>query len=337
MPIYPLKFNPIFIEKIWGGRRLANQLGKNLPLPESRTFGESWELSDLPGHESTIANGPHAGRTLFEIITEFGSDFLGDIQLTPDNRFPLLIKFLDAHAPLSVQVHPSSQYVNDHPDSARIKNEAWYIIDADENAVIYRGIRPGISPEAFAQHVKDGPAVIDDLVTFRATPNRCFYIPSGTVHAIGPGILLAEIQTTSDDTFRLHDWGRIDRPLHIKQALQCATIGPCDTREIERRSHVAGAFTTISRLCDCEDFRIEKVRMSEGYGQEIPYNRAAVWIVLKGEGVITNTPAKVDVEFSRGEVLLLPAGMDIARVDFEKDSSWLEIQPAIPFESTRLA
>ena len=165
-------------------------------------------------------------------------------------------------------------------------------------------------------------------------------MPSGTCHAIGPNVLLCEIQTPSDSTFRLYDWGRPETPerhLHIEEALACMHLQPTDVREIEKRSHIAGVFTTVSRLCSCDDFTIEKVRMFEGFGQEISYNRPAVWVVLEGAGTISKTPAKVDVPFGKGDVLLMPACMDDARVDMDADTVWLEVQFPQRLEEQRFA
>ncbi len=336
MSIYPLKFEPIYIDKVWGGRRIESHFGKVLPEPIDRKIGESWELADLPGHESVVAEGPLAGKTLREVVEHYGSVILGDLELTPAGRFPLLIKFLDANTTLSLQVHPDQDYLNEHPEFGVPKHEAWYIIDAAPEAVIYRGIREGVTAEVFRKHLEEG-CVEDDLVKIRAKPGHCYFVPAGTVHAIGAGVFLAEIQKPSDTTFRLYEWGRTGREVHVEQGLACCSFHPPDVREIEQRSHIGAAFTLVSQICNSPDFRIEKVRMVEGYGQEIPYDRPAVWVVLEGAGMISNTPAQVDVHFQSGEVLLLPAGMDDARVDFDEDTVWLEVQFPALLENILLA
>jgi len=329
MSVYPLKFEPIFVETVWGGRRLGPQLGKNPPGDESTPIGESWELADFDGARSVVANGPHAGRTLHEVLEEYGEAFLGDLALTPEGGFPLLVKFLDTAAPLSIQVHPTEEAARENPDMGKAKHEAWYVIDAAEDAWIARGFTETVNPETVRRHVETG--TIDQIIRRIPTKaGRCHYVPAGTIHAIGPGILLAEIQTPSTTTYRLYDWERTDRELHLDQALRSMRFTPTDVRENERRSHIGGVFTAVSRICDCEHFRIEKVRMAEGYEQAIPYNRPAVWVLLEGAGAITKTPGGVDVPFQRGDVLLLPSGMDDAMVGFNANTAWLEVQfPAL--------
>ena len=149
------------------------------------------------------------------------------------------------------------------------------------------------------------------------------YLPSGTCHALGAGLLVAEVQTPSDTTFRVYDWGRTDRALHVEAAMESIHFGPAQTARYEKRTHIAGMHTHVSRLCACDFFRIEKVRMSEAYEQEIPYNQPTVWMVLQGHGVIEMTDGKM--EFARGETLLLPARMNEPRVKILEDTVWLEV------------
>ncbi len=333
---YPLQFAPRFVPKVWGGRRLATVLGKDLPGGDSDLIGESWEVCDLPEHSSIITNGPWAGQSIRQVIDREGLSLMGRLPLLEDGSFPLLIKYLDTRAPLSVQVHPASEYASNHPEVGIPKNEAWYILEAEPGSYIYRGLQPGVTPESLRTALERGDM---DAVLQRipAKAGRCYYSPAGVVHAIGPGILLAEIQTPSDVTFRMHDWGRTDRELHLDAAIEAVQYDPLDVRQEEKRSHVAGVFSTVSLICNTPHFRIEKVRAFEGFGQELPYNHAAVWMIVDGHGTISNTPARVDVDFKRGDVLFLPAGLDEARVDLHSDSAWLEIQVPASIENIRLA
>ncbi|MFG0331537.1 MAG: type I phosphomannose isomerase catalytic subunit [Phycisphaerales bacterium] len=328
MALYPLKFEPVFKEKVWGGRRIAD-LSRDLPGTETTRIGESWELCDFDDARSVVANGPLAGRTLHEIIREHRDAMLGSLELDASGDFPLLVKYLDAREPLSIQVHPNPEQCRGN-SAARPKSEAWYILEADPDAVIYRGIRPGVSAEELRRRVESGDAeaIIAALVAEKVKPDQLYYLPAGTLHALGAGVVVAEVQTPSDTTYRLWDWNRdTGRELHIDEALRCVDFDAAKAmRRAERRSHIAGVFTTISRVCSCEHFQIERVRMVEEYGQEIPYDRPAVWVVLRGKGAISNTPAGVDVEFDRGDVLLLPAGMNEARVDLHAETVWLDIQ-----------
>ena len=266
---------------------------------------------------------------------------MGRLETTGGGDFPLLVKFLDARANLSVQVHPSAAYAQAHPD-AHLKSEAWYVIDADADAAIYKGVKPGVTRDQLRDAIASG-GVEDLLIRVPVKAGDCHYLPSGTCHALGGGILVAEVQTPSDTTFRVYDWGRPDRQLHVEQALACIQLGPPEVTEHEKRSHVAGMFTTVTRLVTCEHFRIERVRMSEGYQQEIPYDQPVVWVVLQGRGeIFPHQPGSTDgqlstsrsgsrvgawsaVSFQAGQTWLIPAGLEHAWVALEKDTVWLEV------------
>src|ERR1019366_4568105 len=214
MSLYPLKFKPRFVEKMWGGRKIQTVLGK--ALPTQKPVGESWELYDFPPGvvegssewvSAEIANGPLAGRTLHWVVGEFGRDLTGDVPLVGQGgqggagQFPILIKFLDAREDLSVQVHPDQDYANTHP-GAHLKSEAWYILQNDENARLLKGLTRGTSREIFEQAIGQGN-VEKHIQSIPVNPGQCFYLPSGTIHALGAGILAAEVQTPSDTTFRV--------------------------------------------------------------------------------------------------------------------------------------
>jgi len=260
-----------------------------------------------------------------EACAILGKDLLGRLTLTPAGDFPLLVKFLDSRQNLSVQVHPSEPYAAEHPE-AHLKSEAWYIVEAEPGSVIYKGIHEGVTPAQFRAAIEANTreAVEPLMIAVPARVGDCHYLPSGTCHALGKGILVAEVQTPSDTTFRVFDWGRQGRELHIGQAMQCIHFGPPDVAQYEKRTHVAGIFTAVSCLVSCEFFRIEKVRMSEAYQQEIPYDQPTVWIVLKGKGRIELKNAD-PVPFTRGETLLLAANMDDAKVILDEDTIWLEV------------
>jgi len=330
MSLYPLKFDPIYKEKVWGGRTLE-KIGRTLPGNSETKIGESWELVDLAatsvsggggGEErSVVTNGRLAGKTLNQLIKQFGKELIGDLPLTAGGNFPLLVKFLDARENLSVQVHPSQAYADAH-DQAHLKSEAWYVVEADPQGCIYKGIKQGVTPQQFQQAIEEGN-VEELMIKFPVKRGDCHYLPSGTCHALGQGVLVAEVQTPSDTTFRVYDWGRQGRELHIQEAMACIDFGPCNTDE-DKRSHVAGMFTTISRLVSCEYFIIERVRMCEGYEQEIPYDQPSIWMVIQGQGQVVLDDGSA-TDFTRGETLLMPAKMDGAKVKFASDTVWLEV------------
>jgi len=333
IPTYPLIMQPIYKNKVWGGRELE-QLGRDLPGDADTLIGESWELADLSetsasgggggAERSMIANGPLADQTIGDAVNALGDRLTGRLEL-PGSEFPVLVKYLNSRQPLSVQVHPSEQYAAEHPD-AHLKSEAWYIVGAQPGAVIYKGIREGVTPDQFRSAIQANDAATIESMMIKTPVKRgdCHYLPSGTCHALGAGIVVAEVQTPSDTTFRVYDWGRTGRELHIEQAMQCIHFGPPQVSHYERRSHIAGMFTAVSRLVECEHFRIEKVRMTESYEQEVPYNEPAVWMVLEGGGRITLADTD-DVTFTRGQTLLLPAKMNEPVVKLDADTVWLEI------------
>ncbi len=338
MSLYPLKFKPRFVEKMWGGRKIETVLGK--PLPVGKTVGESWELYDFPPGvvddsvewvSAEISNGPLTGRTLHWVVGEFGRSLTGDVPLAGQEgrgQFPILIKFLDAREDLSVQVHPPKEYADEHP-GAYLKSEAWYVVQSDPGARILKGLRPGVTREAFQQAVDRGES--DQLIrSIPVKPGHCHYLPSGTVHALGAGILAAEVQTPSDTTFRVFDFNRVDpatgerRALHVHQAMECIDFSGTPEPG-QQRSHVAGLFTTVSRLVTSPYFKLEKVRMTEGIEEPVPYDQPVVWVVLDGSAEVRVDGLKEPTRFTRGETVLLPAEMKNPVIKTTSDCVWLEV------------
>lgn len=335
MPLYPFLLEPIYKEKVWGGRALE-RFDRDLPGPADATIGESWELADLDstspsggGGEAArtrIRNGPLIERTVGEVVEDFGSLVTGDLDLEPEGKVPLLLKYLDARENLSVQVHPSPEYAAQHPD-AHLKSEAWYVVDAEPGAVIYKGVVEGTTREAFEKAVRDG-TVADLLVRVPARPGDCHYLPSGTCHALGGGILVAEVQTPSDTTFRVFDWERTDRELHLEAALECIDFGPADTA-VYQPGTTTGAGDAVARdLVECEHFSIrEWTVLREG---ELATESGAlrVLMLVEGEAVLRwgaddVTPLRVGA----GDTVLLPAGLERAQLRALSDVKLLEVTP----------
>jgi mannose-6-phosphate isomerase len=336
MPLYPLKFRPRYVEKIWGGRKIETVLGK--PLPPQKLIGESWELYDFPPGiveksdewiSAQIANGPLAGQTLHGVLSEFGSELHGDVALAgPHSQFPILIKFLDAREDLSVQVHPDEAYARSH-DDAHLKSEAWYIVQSEPGSRILKGLVPGTTRERFERGITDGS--VDQLIqSVPAKEGHCFYLPSGTVHALGAGILAAEVQTPSDTTFRVFDFNRIDpstsqpRKLHVSEALECIDFSG-SPEPPQKRSHAAGFFTTVSRLVTSPYFTLEKVRMVEGVQEPVPYDQPVVWIMLDGQAEVKVDDVTEPTRFGRGDTVLVPASMKKPVLRTMTDCVWLEV------------
>lgn len=305
---YPLLFRPILKDKVWGGRALE-QFGK--ALPTGQNIGESWELADLDATSasgggggsalSVVDNGPLSGKTLREAIHLWGSSLMGAARLTASGAFPLLVKFLDARENLSVQVHPSPAYAATHKD-AHLKTESWYILAAEPNAVIYKGIKPGVTKDAFAAHITDN-TVADDMIAIPAVAGEIHNLPSGTCHALGAGVLVAEIQTPSDTTFRVFDWGRVGRELHVQQALACIDFGPAPS------GAALPPGSTRARLVTTEFYTIEEARPRAGESTTLKVTGGpTVIMMLRGSGEI-RTGSNPPVVIRTGHTALVPAAL----------------------------
>ena len=331
MNVHPLIFEPIFKPKIWGGRRLETLLQKR--LPKGKRIGESWEVADLEGDQSVVARGPAHGKTLGQLVKEWGPDLIGGASLF-EGRFPLLIKFLDAHDTLSVQVHPNEATARRLGGPVRVKHEAWYVIDAEENGFIYRGVREGVDAATLERAVEE-QRIESVLQRINVRKGRCYFLPSGTIHALGAGVTVAEIQTPSDVTYRLYDWNRIDpstgspRELQLEQALDCISY---DSSPIpgEHPQHIASIWTSVTSLVRCDSFVIERVRVVEGVEQGIPHLELVVWIVLEGCGSVSCEGHPDPFAFRAGDTVLLPAALKKGRVKTNVDCMWLEVTVPVP-------
>ena len=290
-PLYPLRFEPIFKTMLWGGTRLRPFLSRP---PSEEPTGEAWLLSDVDGSQSRVSHGPLAGKTLRELMTDYSSDLLGDAK--PINgRFPVLLKFIDAKQELSVQVHPNDEQARLKNPTAAGKTEAWVILDANPaTSRIYAGFNDGVTAESFRAALAAG-TVPGTLHQFTPERGDCVFLPAGTVHAIGADILLFEVQQTSDITYRLYDWDRIDsktgkpRDLHVEDGLACANFekGPCPPVEIE---HVGEWTNTFHHLVDCDHFRLIQDRITGRRAIARGLNRCQILTVVEGSGTIDGEP-----------------------------------------------
>ncbi len=309
MNLYPLKFKPIHKEIIWGGHKLVNILEKD--FPKDKKIGESWELVDLPNDKSQIENGDLTGKTISEVLQKYPQQILGK-QYTPP--FCLLIKFIDATDFLSVQVHPDNEAVK-KLGAGSLKTECWYIIDAERDACIYKGLKKGTTREQFEKSIKDGSCA-DLLNKVPVKTGECHFLPAGTVHAIGAGLLVAEIQTPSDTTYRVFDWNRLQngkpRQLHIEQALESIHFGQ-DADKLSVKSS--------GRLVDCEYFKVDKITAAANSASNISRGMKVLMIINgKGEIIAANTKP---VDFSKGETILLPAEFE-GKITFAENTEYLQ-------------
>lgn len=300
-----LHFAPYLKSVIWGGERIAPYKGI---ATDQTSIGESWEISAVPGHVSVVDRGPFAGKSLTELIDEYGADLLGeDIYRRFGSNFPLLIKLIDAKADLSVQVHPDDELAKQRHNCPG-KTEMWHIIDTAPEAKIYVGLTEKITPDDYERRVADN-SIMEVIDSYDSAAGDTFFLPAGRIHAIGAGNLLAEIQETSDITYRIYDYDRRDadgnpRELHTAEARDAIDYNVYP----DYKSH-----PTDSLLADCSHFTVDRIESTaDGASVSLPRRRESFTIVmcLDGEAELTFAAADADsqsVKITRGETLLFPA------------------------------
>lgn len=303
----PLRFTPQFVPKIWGGRRLETVLGKDLP-PGS--IGESWEISGHSAHLTTVSSGRYTGQTIYDIATQSGPEVYGRLAAQCEREFPLLFKFIDASDILSVQVHPDDAYSAEHESSAG-KSEAWIVVDCEPGSFLYRGFRDGATLKDFDTLLADGR--LEELLRpVEVKPGDCIDLPATTVHAIGAGILLCEIQQSSDVTYRVYDWNRLGsdgkpRPLHVEKARDVMDFDSHSADKIEpEKIPVEGG--THEVLISSDKFVLERFHVESSIDVVRDDSSFHILSVLEGNGEILwedgNTPIGI------GDSLLVPACLE---------------------------
>lgn len=295
---------------VWGGRLLADALGKD--LPDAQPYGESWEASAHPRHLSQLAG---TDRTLADLTLENPAAMLG-AGAKPSDPFPWLIKWLDCHDWLSVQVHPDAEKVKKLWPGEGPKNEAWFIIAARPGSKVWAGLKPGVSPEQLRQASLDG-TVADCLASFEPKPGDCVHLPAGTVHAVGGGVLMAEVQESSDATFRLFDWNRKDaqgksRELHLEQSLASIdwSKGPVTPARTDHFPPKPGQASASRPLVRCPQFHMDLI--SGDSPVDIPRpGKLSVAIQVHGTAALVQENEKHPVAL--GDTLVLPAALRSVR------------------------
>lgn len=336
MPLYPLLLAPMYKEKVWGGRTLE-QFGRTLPGGPETSIGESWELADLAatspsggGGEaarSVIRNGPLMKRTIGEVVRDFGPVVTGSMSLSADGSFPLLLKYLDARENLSVQVHPSESYAAEHAE-AHLKSEAWYVVAADPGSTIYRGVLEDVDPDRFRAAIEDG-SVADLMYREVAEPGQCVYLPSGTVHALGEGILVAEVSTASDTTFRVFDWGRTDRELHLEEAMACIDFGVAPANQPPSADPVERVDGWEARsLVVCPHFTMTEWHSSAPGSRVLASEELSVLMVIRGNVTLSwGEDVRRTLAVGAADTVLLPAALASVTLDVEDTLTLLEVTP----------
>ena len=298
-----LKFNPILKSVIWGGQNLASLLNRR--LPSDAPYGESWEISDLEGNQSTVISGPFQGDTLASLIHKYPDEMMGEASLL-DGRFPLLFKFIDAQQTLSVQVHPDVAACAALKGGARPKTEAWYIISCAPDAKLYVGLKEGVTREAFEAALGNG--TVDALLHRKHVKKGDFvFLPSGTVHAIGEGIVLAEVQQSSDTTYRVFDWNRMGldgkpRALHIDEAMASIHFNewgePLAQQPLSGRNGVR-----------CDYFSMETVALAGDDQAQFKAAGPLVIMCTAGEGELHIAAGTHGERARNGETVFIPASL----------------------------
>ena len=297
----PLTFSPLYRHYLWGGRRFESFLGRQ--LDQAGPYAESWELVDRGEDQSVVRAGPLAGQRLGDLLQMHTAELLGSSQQAV---FPLLFKFLDANKVLSVQVHPDDAAAARRTPPDRGKTEAWYVIDAEPGSRIYAGLREGVDRQALAAAIAAGRCE-ELLHGFEPAVGDCIFIPAGTVHAIGAGLVVAEIQQSSDVTFRLFDWNRVDaagqpRPLHLEEGLATARCtGPVTPVRKQQTADPA-----VKRLVDCEFFGFDEVTPASSW--QTSGGACEFLAVLAGEVCLPSQWSLPPLK--RGDCLLLPAALE---------------------------
>lgn len=306
MNYYPLKLYPAFKDYLWGGTRLH----KFFPDCTADPAAEAWVLSCHKDGQSTVTNGPLSGKTLSEAIDVFGADALGENGKAFD-FFPVLIKLIDAKKDLSVQVHPDDDYARKNENSYG-KTEMWYVVDCEEGARLFYGFKDKISKEEFKQRIKEN-TLTDALRSVDVKKGDCFFIPSGTIHAIGSGMLIAEIQQNSNCTYRVYDYGRLGadgkpRQLHIEKALDVTKTEPAQPAD----------FGGNGVLADCKYF---KAKLYKGAADiEVDGKSFSALLVTDGEGTLECSGETT--ELKTGDCIFLPAS--IGKVSVKGQLTFIE-------------
>lgn len=315
------KFKPILKEKIWGGEKLMEVLNKT---SNKTNIGESWEISDVEKDTSIVANGALKGKSLKEIIGEFKGDLVGEkVYAKFGDNFPLLIKFIDAKEALSIQLHPNDKLAKKLHNSFG-KTEMWYVMQADKHSNLIIGFKNLTTPEQYLYHLKN-KTLTDILNIEKVKKGDAYFIPTGRVHAIGAGVMLAEIQQTSDVTYRIYDWDREDdngnlRELHTKEAIKAIEY----KSEVSFKSKYKKTENKTSQIVSCKYFTTNFLPIiGEVNLNNTDKDSFVVYMCVSGEVIfsIENQSEKLKI----GETILIPASVGILNVSSEEKSELLEV------------
>ena len=303
--MYPLKFQNIFKSVVWGGEKIAPFKGVNT---QQKNIGESWELSGVKGNESIVAEGPLAGRTITSLAEEYKGALLGEkVYAATGAEFPLLIKFIDARDDLSIQVHPDDKLAAERHNGSKGKTEMWYVVQADEKAHLMSGLNKEITPEEYAAKVADN-TITDVLHDYDVHEGDVFFLPAGRIHSIGKGCFIAEIQQTSDITYRIYDFGRLGldgKPRELHTELSKAAIDY--TVLPDYKTQYQSIKNQENEIVSCKYFTTSLYELDKEVTKDMSgLDSFVIAICVEGSGSLTDSEGNV-VSLSQGETVLIPA------------------------------
>ena len=323
--LYPFVFQPIFKDRIWGGRELERLFAKKIPA--GKPIGEAWEISDRPGDASIITNGPLAGKDLRWLMTHHAAEILGDAKPAAENRFPLLCKILDAREKLSLQVHPPASKaaeLNGEP-----KTEMWFIADAAPDASLYVGLKRGVTRADFEQKISDG-SVADCFHKIPVRAGDTMFLPSGRVHAIGDGLVIFEIQQNSDTTYRVFDWNRVGldgqpRELHIAQSLASIDFNDFEPKLVPANYRNAPNFK-FRQLVEDPLFNVQELVFENAGSVKLSGSYLRIIAVTKGAAKISDDSSGIVAELKSGDFCLIPASLKNVEIKAASNASFLCVE-----------
>lgn len=322
--MYPLKFDPIYQYRIWGGRKLENLLSK--PLPKDDPIGEAWILSDRKDHASKVSEGELKGTTITELMEKHRYDIMGKMGDHFD-KFPLLLKFLDCKEVLSVQVHPSDDQKEYIPEGNSGKTEAWVVLETSDESRIYAGLKKGTTEEDLKEAIKN-KSLADRLHSFVPKKDDAVFIHSGTVHTLG-GTLVFEVQENSDVTYRLYDWDRTDpktgkpRELQVDKAIACIDFDQVDVDPVKPVK--SETIKNAEKLFDNEHFKLWRIKSESKFEAGLK-DQPTILVCVEGKGSMKLNNSEYTID--KGEVILMPAS--IGKLELQPQNGITILQIAIP-------
>ena len=319
---YPLTFQPIFKERVWGGRELERLYGKK--LPPGAPIGESWEISDRPGDASVVTNGPLAGKDLRWLMQHHATELLGGARPATENRFPLLCKIIDAREKLSLQVHPPAARAAEL--GGEPKTELWFIADAAPGTELYVGLKNGVTRAEFEKKIQDG-SVAECFYRLPVQTGDAMFLPSGRVHAIGAGLVIFEIQQNSDTTYRVFDWNRAGldgkpRELHVAESLASIDFDDFEPSLVPGR--FAGGEVETRALVNDPLFHVDALGMKTGAGLNLKPRQLQIIAAVRGQLVVKDGPTSV--RLAAGQFCLVPASLQQTKITAQSKAMFLRVE-----------